>query len=668
MSGRWLVLVFFVAACGNKSAPPLATTLTTTTTVPGQQAKSPVMKESLLRDLSILTTQAEPTAELKALGARNDVAGVVEMLLADHRFTNVVVGTMLLEDYRFPSYFAPNGMFVLKQEDPSQPYYLRKPCKPADTVSVEPWWALGTQIKVCADAYVPDKVVLAPQPGRATQRPPLCGSWRTPQPGCGCGHNLIHCTHNKAQRRAIRTSIANEVFDTIGYVVSSGEPLQAIYTTNATFRDRNAEVMYRMHDAAAGKPWREGFERYEKASWQPRSEGFPGMHAGILTTTDLSRFTDVPRSEMMAYFSLMTCSTSDGAHVSAHEALGVDTASIRQESGGKDYLAHQVGCTNCHARMENAIGFFAAWRSVFHSVEIEPELQVIKEGHVYLNDIDDLRGTVQTTPAAFAGVVTAQPEFASCQAGRIANYLFNGAPQEPSLAGDLAAMIMANKPARDVLKVALTRYIQRMSERVEATDALESSVDSTYSVPFQAEAVRTFDAGLVAALSVCEDCHGGEKKWIDQAVKTHKTTALHMLRMADMVASRSMPKKVALSDADREGLVTKLCQTAWADSKLGNETAAVLLGHRRPSSVHEFGTVVHLFEGMVPNNSDQPWKVPELMMKPGSNFLTPGTAATYGLEALRVCHERSKAPSDIDACMDQLLDDGAFMRTGPVGN
>ena len=151
---------------------------------------------------------------------------------------------------------------------------------------------------------------------------------------------------------------------------------------------------------------------------------------------------------------------------------------------------------------------------------------------------------------------------------------------------------------------------------------------------------------------------------MDKAVLTHKATALQLLRMADMVASSSMPKKIPLSRSRRAEIVTVLSQAAWADAKTGIETADVLLGRRRPASVHEFGTVVGLFAKLAP--APAPWKVPELMMKPGNNFLTPGTATTYGLEALRSCRARFQASADVENCIDAILDDGAFLRVRPA--
>ena len=463
-------------------------------------------------------------------------------------------------------------------------------------------------------------------------------------------------------RTAVRRSLGAEVFDTIGHVVSSGAPLQSIYIDNATVRDSAAELRYRMHDAARGKPWKTGLEKFAKPVWMPRTEDFPGQHAGILTATSLARFTDVPRSEMMAYFAMMTCSSSDGAHVNGKQALGIDTADIRLESGGKDYLARAVGCTNCHARMENAIPFFAAWRSIFHSVEIEPELQQIKEGYVYLNNIDDLRGTTKTTPAAFARVVVAQPEFARCQAGRIVKFIFNEEP-EPELQDRLVTMITAGQPAREVLKVALRTYVQRMSNGVSSP--LVAGFDASYQRPFVDDAVRRFDKPLLEVMTTCEDCHSDAAgdRWMDKAVNSHEATALQLLRMADMVASGSMPKKIPLTNAKRSEIVTVLAQAAWGDPKLGRETADVLLGRRRPASVHEFGTVISLFEKAEP--ADVPWKVPEILMKPGNNFLTPGTATTYGLEALRTCRTKFKVSGDVEKCIGELLHDGAFLRVIP---
>lgn len=660
-----LVVAVAVGGCGKPQSPP--------TRLPppipsGPASQAVVVNETLVRDLAILTTQAEPTAALKLLGANNDVEGMIAMLLADKRFTNTVVPTMLLEDYRFTSHLSIKSSFVLKQtsDDPKQPiFYLRKPCKRVGATNVEPWWAPGTQVLICSDDYKPDALYRHKLPGRPNDVAPVCGSSSSDiQPECGCGRNLIHCTRDRAMRAAIRTSLGAEVFDTIGHVVSSGAPLQSIYRDNATVRDRNAEMMYRMHDIAHGKGTIAALDGFAGPEWKPRADAFPGQHAGILTSTNIARFTDVPRAEMMSYFAMMTCASSDGAHVNGRQALGINTNDIRSESGGKDYLAGAVGCTNCHARMEHAIPFFAGWRSIFHSGEIEPELHKITEGKIYLNNIDDLRGTTKTTPAAFAEVVTAQPEFANCQANRILKYVFNE-PVDPGLQDRLVRMIAANKPAREVLKMALVAYVQVMSNRAAAARPAANVAPTDAPAPFQDDAVRTFDKHLVEALAVCEDCHSAGDTWIDQAVQSHQTTALRLLRMADMVASNAMPKKVEIPIADRERIVTQLCQAAWADPKAGSETAEVLLGHHRPAAVHEFGSVIGLFDVLAPHTGSdppQPWKVPELMMKPGNNFLTPGTAAIYGFEALRSCRARVK-PAEVEACVDAVLDDGAFLRT-----
>lgn len=662
-----LVVASVLAACGNKAQPvrvqppppvpvPVATQPTPTPISPG-----------LLRDLAILTTKSEPSEALKILASHNDIDGVVSMLVDDRRFTNEVVPAMLLEDMRSTTIVAVAGSSVRRLKPgnhPSEPLYLDKACKPSDATKVEPWWALGTEVLVCNDAYRPAVLEGESLPKRPGVRP-LCGSvYRAFHPewgkACGCGRNLVNCVPDKALPQQIKASLTNEILDTVGHVVSSGAPIQAIYLGSETVRDKLAEITYRKHDMAQGKPWKAGLDAFQKPVWAPRKEDFPGMHAGILTATNIARFYDGQRAMMMTYFIMMTCSGADGAHVNAHQALAFMTEDIRIAGGQEDLLATAPGCTNCHARMEHAVPFFAAWRSAFRSLEIEPELQQIKEGRIYLNDIDDLRATTKTTPAAFAEVVTAQPEFASCQASRIVKYIFNKAPAH-EVNERLIAMIASRKPARDVLKSALKEYIE-LSSRGAAASPSQVDPSMLPPTPFDADAVRTLDSSLIAAMVVCEDCHGDGDAWIDRAVKSHQATALHLLRAADMVASGSMPKHQRIPEAERETIVTKLCETAWNDKTMGRATAAVLLGQRQPAQVHEFTTVVNVFAGPP---ADEPWKVPELYMKPGYNFLTPGTAANFGFETLRVCREREKAPADVQACIDKLLDDGGYLRLPP---
>lgn len=644
-----IVVALALAGC-NKTSKPVT-----------PPAPAPiVVTDGLLRDLAILTTQSEPTPAMKQLAARGDLEGVVSLLVEDRTFTNTVAPNILLEDNRFPSVYAVQDLKI-QLDEASQVWYLYKPCKPADATSVEPWWALGTHIMVCNDSYKPDVLTMPASKALPNDPPPVCGSNRGAEPPCGCGRNLMHCIRDTNQHTEIRKSLAAEVYDTIGHVVSSGAPIQDIYLTNATVRDGVTERFYRVHDATRGKPWTAGMEAFKDKALHPRIEDFPGMHAGILTTPNFARISEVPRSVMMTFFQTMTCSGVDGAQVNAHQTLGIDTANIRAESGGGNYLAHQKGCSGCHARLENSIPFFAAWRSVWHSMEVEPELQSLKEGKIYLNDITDLRATTTTTPAAFAKVVTAQPEFATCQAGRIANYILGADHVDAEVKQELATMIAAQKPARDVFKAALLSYARRL-----ATGEPPKSGHSTSAKPsvFDVDAVRTFDTALVKALAVCEDCHSDDDRWIDKAVASHQTSALHALRMADVVASGTMPKDNPLSEKEREALVTMLTQAAWADAELGRETANNMLGYRRPASVHVLDTVVRMVD-QTDGPAAEPLKPGELMVKPGYNFLTPGVAATIAIEALRVC--RTRSPSNVEACVNKILDDeGAYQRYAPA--
>jgi hypothetical protein len=643
-------------ACNQRSAP-----VTTPTPEP-----EPVraLDEGLVRDLSILTTQAEPTAAVKTLAARGDLEGVISMLVEARTFTHVVAPNILLEDNRFPAVYAVQELQL--QIDPKTEIgYLYQPCKPSDATSVEPWWAMGTRIKVCNDSYKPDVFAMPRSKERPNDPPPMCGSNRGVAPPCGCGPNLIRCYRDRDQLTEVRKRLYAEDLDTIGHVINAGLPLQEIYTTNATVRDLVTETRYRMHDAARGEPWTKGLEKFgTEPTLQPRAEAFPGMHAGILTTPNFIRIGDAPRTTMMMFFQTMTCTGVDGAQVSAHQALGIDTASIRNESGGGNFLATTPGCSGCHARLENSIPFFASWRSVFHSLETEPELQTIKDGKIYLNDIDDLRATTLTTPAAFAKVVTAQPEFSTCQAGRIANFVHGVDHVDPGVVQELAGMIAAQKPVRDVFKTALLHYARRIMAGAPPKPAIATQPPRAQR--FDVAAERHFDATTVKALEVCTDCHSTGDRWIDKAVTTNTVSALHALRMADVVASGSMPKGTSLSDPEREALVTLLAQAAWGDAETGKETANFMLGNNRPAAVHEFTTIVQMIDRPDPPPAE-PYMAPEYMTKPGYYFLTPGIATTLGFEALRVCRLRS--PSNVEECVNKILDDeGKYQRPAGASN
>lgn len=636
-----------LVACGQ--SPPTSSQRSAASV---SSAPSVTLSSTLVRDLSALLTREPPTESMKERAARGDLDGLVSELIAHPTFAKAVAPVMLLAHWRFAQHNGISPRNVLKQTTDADGliHYLRKPCAAAETDEVEPWWALGTKVRICRSDYRPELVTVDQY---------ACGGHYGIDVGCGCGRNLIHCYRDRRHHDSLRASNLAEVNDTIALAVSSGSSIQDIFLANATVRDRNAEILLRRRDIALGKPWKEGLDQFASPRLMPRAEAFPGQHSGILTATNIVRAADAPRVILVVMYSLMTCANSNNAHVTAPEALAIDSANLRADSDGKEFLASAKGCTDCHARLDHGIAFFAGWRSAYHASYFEAEFHpVTSDARLFFANNRDLRATGQSTPRSFAEMLMAQPEFAACQARRIGRFVLGGA-SDAALENDLAAMIKARAPIREIVKAAVIAYATRAASGQErdADAAPPATLDAAQI--FEDDARRRLDAPLVSSLEICSGCHADS--WLGRVFESGTATSLELLKMADKVASGAMPKGVTLAATARQQLVTTLTRTAWNDREAGTETARALLGLERPAAVHELSTAMEILRRTDHVTSETNWMVPELLFSEGNNYLTPGMASVYGIEALRGCR-RSARDSDVASCIDAVLRRGAYLR------
>jgi len=170
-------------------------------------------------------------------------------------------------------------------------------------------------VRVCPDAHRPDYLS---RPGTDWQ----CGSAKlglAVSRDCGCGPHLARCFRDAAHRDAIRASLRTENARTIAWVIEHDLPIETLFTSNASFRDHNAELVYtnwRVLDGEAVSypdpaDWPPG------GKWAPRAERRPGMHAGLLTTPQTLLSADATRALLRQLYELLWCKAPASSHVDA---------------------------------------------------------------------------------------------------------------------------------------------------------------------------------------------------------------------------------------------------------------------------------------------------------------------------------------------------------------
>ena len=102
-------------------------------------------------------------------------------------------------------------------------------------------------------------------------------------------------------------SLISEIRDTASYVVEHDLPMSEVFTSNSTFRDRNAELVRRRYQVSSTQnpdvvaalrgmqSWPEG------GKWAPRDEETPGQHAGVLTSPQLLHWLPDRRQRQLVY-------------------------------------------------------------------------------------------------------------------------------------------------------------------------------------------------------------------------------------------------------------------------------------------------------------------------------------------------------------------------------
>jgi hypothetical protein len=624
-------------------------------------------------------------------GGQAQLGAYIDELLASERFSAAVVPALVFGAYvNVRNYYALPSAFVLKRPtDPGAPLYLRAPCTAAEGVAVRPWWSPGTEIKVCPDAYRPDKwTMTASEHSYKTRAVLTCDSQvGSPEletsPLCGCGPSLIRCLRDDEQYEEINRSLMEEVKRTTAYVVEHDLPMATLFTTNSTFRDRNVELYYRRQKIGALERTRvqrdlDGLEDWPEAGkWAPREELRPGQHAGVLTAPQILHWLPDQRQRQRAYYEILWCNLRNSFGATTHKVLELN-------ANGNNFfvhdswqrLAHTELCMNCHARLDYGSQFFGGYPDSRASTHYNPALQSAASGPLYGQNIYDPRGEAPLTPIGFAKLATEQRDFRGCMTNHFVSYVLG----ERATADDQRAIDNAvgqTGTFKAAMKVALERYADRWHAEVRtgasgaagaaggagagaaggagAGGAVPGHVAAGSSAAAGSNAGSGAGSGVVAALPVgpalrkqldqlCTDCHdsapysdSADSDDVPFGFKPGVLPRPLLVSMADRVAFGTMPKDGELDPQARAAFVDLLIEVLWTDPAARAEARRHYLGRARGLPAQQIDNALYAIDRVAGAPSELSWGALERAIWSDQSTITPGFVATAGLEALRAC-------------------------------
>lgn len=603
-------------------------------------------------------------------GGKAPLGAFIDEILSNERFASEVIPSLVFGSYvNVRNYYALPSSFVLKRGDAlDAPLYLREPCAPSEAVKVRPWWALETEVTVCPDAYRPDKWTMGPaEHSYKTPTPLSCDSQiGSPEAEtsslCGCGPNLIRCLRDTDQYDAINASLAREVKQTTAHVVKNNLPMASLFTTNATFRDRNAELYYRRQKIGALELKHPERELASLASWPEdgkwalREEQRPGQHAGVLTAPQILHWLPDRRQRQRAYYEILWCNLRN--------SFGATTAKVLElNSKGNNFfsheswkqLAHTELCSSCHARLDYGFQFFIGYNDSRASTHYNVALHPKGSGQLYGADIDDPRGEAPLTPLAFAKLATAQPDFKGCMASHFTHYVL-GDQATPDDIRAIEAAVQPTSAFKPAMKIALERYAKKVAA-APANAPAAAPPASTATVPPGSVAVTP---ALREQLDTyCVDCHdvagyveGADAPDVAFDVRPAVLPRSFVVSMADQVAFGMMPKGVHLERRAREEIVRAVVGALWADPAARAEAEQYYLTGARGLPAQQLDNAIHTIGQLAGTPSDVSWGAIERGIWADQATITPGFLAVTGLDALRACARANAAQTGkLEECL-----------------
>jgi len=617
----------------------------------------------------------------KIEGGETTTDALVASLIDSSRIGERVAPNLLFTTFlNAKNYYAVPAMYTLKRtpgSGASPILYLREPCTASEAVEVKPWWDLGSTVRICPDSYRPERWILNVDEHSYRSRMVLGCDGQVGSPEkedkslCGCGPNLIRCLQDGEQYLDMHASMAKEVRDTTAYIVNNDMKLSRLFTGNQTVRDRNSEYLYQRGTLGAleGEGANERIRTLrswpEEGLWAKREQLFPGQHAGVLTSHQLLNWAPDRRQRQRLFFEVMWCEGRDSFGATTEKIFEVsENPNLAFTHDSWERLAHTDVCTKCHARLDYGFQFFMGYPDGRATTHIMPSLVREGEGALYGKDINDSRGTARLTPAGFARHAVAQPEYASCMASQISNYVLGPeAPLEEHQ--EVLASFEKTGEFRETLGTALRlyakRYATKAEKRVEPVVATEKpATEKPAAAKAQAAAFAPNPKLREMLEEHCVACHDDAAIPFESVAKSYglavylggeTLTRPLAVRMLDQVAYENMPRGKTLPHGVRKTLVTAIIEELWPAGDGRENAMDYYLGQMRALPGHQLDVALQATRdasGLAENVEDSlDWGTIERSVYSDQNILAPGYLAILALESAQDC--RASAGEDDEA-------------------
>lgn len=216
-------------------------------------------------------------------------------------------------------------------------------------VEVEPYWAPGTAIRVCAFDAQPHTDATPDDDGD----PRTCDRVGDNDPLCGCGPNLRHCTASGRDGNYgdIHDALLEEPARLFEEIIKSGEPYMNAFSTQATAMNGKLAHYYRHLADDNDSELKNAPDLPYGADWQQVDR--EPYHSGILTTLGFLRRFASHRARVNRLYTAFLCDPFEAPSGGLPPAT--DDCSMNPD------LSSRCGCASCHETIEPATTHWGRW-------------------------------------------------------------------------------------------------------------------------------------------------------------------------------------------------------------------------------------------------------------------------------------------------------------------
>jgi hypothetical protein len=216
-------------------------------------------------------------------------------------------------------------------------------------LDVEPYWAPGTTVRVCAFDAQPHTDATPDDDGE----PRVCDDVGDNDPLCGCGSDLRHCIAREQDGNygAVHDALLEEPARIFEEIIASGQPYMDAFSTRSTSMNGALAHYYRYLSRDNEAELKNAPELPYDADW--RLVDRESYHSGVLTTLGFLRRFASHRARVNRLYTAFLCDP--------FQAPAGGLPSATDECSSNPDLSSRCGCATCHETIEPATTHWGRW-------------------------------------------------------------------------------------------------------------------------------------------------------------------------------------------------------------------------------------------------------------------------------------------------------------------